>query len=533
MKSIQTFLEEFNYISFGEKPQILLQAWYNFFAIQHAQPKDSNELFQKLLKDLKELAEYVNSLSRDRPNFFDNNEDHYVQSKEYLENSSKEIAASNSNQEKEEPPQDSDIRQLIREECCIEVCDEQKQKMENTIIELVEICRQKELYCMNDNVDDLIESALNLKLLSINSQRQNKEQEVKNVVEQPTERRTRIVKSLQNFRVIHKSSTSLKDTSQIFSVYAVAPIFSTKEPEYSSSMGYEHPNTTPETESDEIIKSGVEELVPILNENEVTSEDKKECDISVCENPPICDDHSEIFSDSKNNDDIPSDDNNFEDIEYVKASLSDPEIVSLEEENVVYQEEEEVDLEDVFQIQDVILQSGNSLSDNFSLEFKTFCDHTEETRSGNTTTHANNSLPEYDSFCFEIEPDQERLIIVVKNDISNDSSNDPLLEEADLFLASDNSISLGIENFSYDSEGDIHFLEELLIDDSISFHVNESSESNFDNPSFPRPPPEPPDADFDFELDAGEEISVVMNTIVEFDVSNNENVDYFSFMFVI
>nr|GFD58304.1 hypothetical protein [Tanacetum cinerariifolium] len=84
---------------------------------------------------------------------------------------------------------DSDIRQLIREECCVEVSKEQKQKMEDTILELVKICRQKELLCIYDNVDDLIESALNTKLLSINSQcLDKKEQEVKNVVEQPTER---------------------------------------------------------------------------------------------------------------------------------------------------------------------------------------------------------------------------------------------------------------------------------------------------------------------------------------------------------
>nr|GFA71313.1 hypothetical protein [Tanacetum cinerariifolium] len=157
--------------------------------------------------------------------------------------------------------------------------------MENTILELVEICRQKQLLCMHNNVDDIIESALNSKLLSINSQRLNKEkQEVKNVMEQPTERRTHIEKSLQNFRVIHKSSISLKNMSQISPVHAVAPILSTKEPEYSPSMGYEHPNTTPETESDEIIKSGVEELIPILNKCEVTSKDKRECDVPVCEN---------------------------------------------------------------------------------------------------------------------------------------------------------------------------------------------------------------------------------------------------------
>nr|GFB84856.1 hypothetical protein [Tanacetum cinerariifolium] len=116
--------------------------------------------------------------------------------------------------------------------------------------------------------------------------------------QQPTERRTRIIESLQNFKVIHKSSTSLKNTSLISLVHAIAPIISTEEPEYSLSMGYNHLNTTLETKSDEIIKFGVKELVPILSENEVTSEDKRKCDILVCENSPICDDHSEIFSDS-------------------------------------------------------------------------------------------------------------------------------------------------------------------------------------------------------------------------------------------
>nr|GFB54991.1 hypothetical protein [Tanacetum cinerariifolium] len=60
-----------------------------------------------------------------------------------------------------------------------------------------------------------------------------------------------------------------------------------------------------------------------------------------------------------------------------------------------------------------------------------------------------------------------------------------------------------------DSEGDIRFLEALLSDDSIPFPNNESSESDFDNPSVPRPPPKPPDANF--ECDFGDEISVVMN----------------------
>nr|GEZ28440.1 hypothetical protein [Tanacetum cinerariifolium] len=253
-------------------------------------------------------------------------------------------------------------------------------------------------------------------------------------------------------------------------------VLSTKEPEHLLSMGYEHLSITPETEYDEVTESNAKNLLPIPSECEVALEDKRECDVPISENSPVCDNHSDIFFDSKIDDDISVYDDDFEDVEYVEASLPDPEIVSVEEENVVQQEEEEVNFEDISQIQDIVLcekllsitrlisnieslndnptsdrvlnsfASDNSILDNFSPEFETFCDHTKETRSGNTT-HANDSLPEYDSFCFEIEPDQERLINLVENDILDDSTNDPLLEEADLFLAADHSIPPGIENF--------------------------------------------------------------------------------------
>ncbi|GJT56726.1 hypothetical protein Tco_0991780 [Tanacetum coccineum] len=101
-------------------------------------------------------------------------------------------------------------------------------------------------------------------------------------------------------------------------------------------------------------------------------------------------------------------------------------------------------------------ESDTSLShlDNSLPEFETSSDHTEETRSGSTTTHANYSLPEYDSFLFEIEPDQEGLISI-------DNSNEPLLELPEF------------ESFHFDL-------------------------------SFPRPPPEPPDVEIclHFEPDA-------------------------------
>nr|GEV55928.1 hypothetical protein [Tanacetum cinerariifolium] len=320
-------------------------------------------------------------------------------------------------------------------------------------------------------------------------------------------------------------------------------------------MGYEHLSTIPEMESDEVIKSNVKNLVQIPSVYEGSFDNT--CDVPVCEDSSTFDVlnyHSEILSDS-NNDDTSSDDDAFEDIEYVEASLPDSELVSLEGENDVYQEEKEIDLEDIFQIHDVILhekllsincliadieflndnhtldrvlkssssfpifeKSDNSLSysDNSSPEFETFSDHTEETRSGSTTAHANNSPPEYDLFCFEIEPDQGSLTSVVMNDISDNSTNDPLLESIDLFLVSDNSIPTGIENIDYDSEGDIYFLEELFNNDSLP--LPEIELSNFDHhedPSFPHPLPKPPDVEIFFKPNSGVLTTNVVNGISE------------------
>nr|GEX33878.1 reverse transcriptase domain-containing protein [Tanacetum cinerariifolium] len=328
--------------------------------------------FKKLLKDLKELADYDQSRSTDSPIFLNDNEDYPVQNRESPENSSEENVVSKTNQE---PLQDSDIHQLI-EECSVEVP----------------------------------EHALDSKLLSINSQRLNKkEHEFKNVVEQPTGRRNRAEKSLQNFRVIHKSFISFKNTSQISSIHSIAPILSTKEPEYLLSMGYEHFSITPETKSDEVTETNAENLLPI---------------------PSKCED-------------------------------------------------------------------GNSQQEEIDI-----------------VTSSDDVLPPSD-------------------DNDDDSLDDLILGEADLFL-SDNSIPSGIENFADDPEGDIRFLGELLINDSILSH--KSYDSNFeDNPSIPRPPPEPPDIESFFDLNPdmiAEEISDNLNEDEHFNpggeifVSTNNKDDY-------
>nr|GEW75040.1 hypothetical protein [Tanacetum cinerariifolium] len=343
--------------------------------------------------------------------------------------------------------------------------------MEDTMLELVKICQEKEFLCIHDNVDDLIESALNSKILLINSNFQRldkKEQEVKNFVEQPAVRGNRSIQSLQNFRVVHKSSISFKNTYQISSIHTIAPILSTKEPEHLLSMGYEHLSITPETESDEVTESNAENLLPIPSECEVTLEDESKCDWPNFENIPVCD-NSDTFSDSKLDDDISVYNDDFKDIEYVEASLSDLEIVSLakengvEEENDAQQEEEEIDLEDISQIQDIVLREKLLSIIRLISNIESLNDNpTPITRSGKTT-YADNSFPEYDSFCFESEPDQERLINLVKNNIPDDSSNDPLLEEADLFLAFDNSIPPEIPVLMNEKDEDVDYSSFIFV----------------------------------------------------------------------
>ncbi|GJS80204.1 hypothetical protein Tco_0730085 [Tanacetum coccineum] len=93
----------------------------------------------------------------------------------------------------------------------------------------------------------------------------------------------------------------------------------------------------------------------------------------------------------------------------------------------------------------------DSEGDIHFLEFETFSDHKEETSSGTTTTHADNSLPEYDSFHFEIEPDQGELTNVVMETILGEPRvhmlnilpTQPTLDSD--FTPSDDSLGSGLE----------------------------------------------------------------------------------------
>ncbi|GKG45719.1 hypothetical protein Tco_0498165, partial [Tanacetum coccineum] len=84
-------------------------------------------------------------------------------------------------------------------------------------------------------------------------------------------------------------------------------------------MGDEHLDTIPETESDEFIKSSVEDLLPIPSESEGISDSM--CDVSFCDNSTSLEaskDLSYILLDSNDECSSSDDDSLYsEDIDYV------------------------------------------------------------------------------------------------------------------------------------------------------------------------------------------------------------------------
>nr|GEU87716.1 hypothetical protein [Tanacetum cinerariifolium] len=214
---------------------------------------------------------------------------------------------------------------------------------------------------------------------------------------------------------------------------AITPILSTKELDNSLSMGDEHLDTIPATESDEFIKSNVENLVPIPSETEGNPGNM--CDVPFHDNSSPLDVSKYQFEDfSDSNDDSTSiDDESFsiDNIEYVEASPPDSELVSLEVMEIVIPEVGGIDDDILLTIKDDILRekllninllianieaiidnptpssdfmtngSTTTRSDISLPDYETFYDdHVKKISSGSTTTHSDYSL--YDSFIFDL-----------------------------------------------------------------------------------------------------------------------------------
>nr|GFB84574.1 hypothetical protein [Tanacetum cinerariifolium] len=149
----------------------------------------------------------------------------------------------------------------------------------------------------------------------------------------------------------------------------------------SLSMGDEHLDTIPATKSDEVIKSSVENLIPIPSESEGILEHK--CDVPSHDNsPPLDVSKYQIEDFSEPNEEFSSiDDDSFsiDNIDYAEASPPDSELVSSE-------------------VMDIVIPEETNTFDNSLLECETFCFNVEEISSGSTTTPPDLSLPEYEVF---------------------------------------------------------------------------------------------------------------------------------------
>ncbi|GJX90600.1 hypothetical protein Tco_0343926 [Tanacetum coccineum] len=326
---------------------------------------------------------------------------------------------------------------------------------------LLEDCRQKELYCIHNNVDDLIKSTFNSKLLliNLNSQRFDKEkQEVKNIVEQATKRRTRITKCLKNFKVIHKESTiPLNKTPQISPVNAITHDLPTEEPEYSLSIGvYGILDTISETESDKVLKSSVENLVPILSEFEDFSDNESECDM------PVCDDFT-TFSNPHfdSNDDFSSSDESFskEDVLDEINSIGMNDCFNAESDLIESLHNRDTSIDSFHKI--------DSLFDEFADKLTLLKPISSEIDNSDFDSEGEIRLIEkllYDNS--SPRPPENLSIESFSPSPIPVEDIDSLMEEIDIFLTSDDSTPPGVES-DYDSEGDIFFLEELPKNDLV------------------------------------------------------------------
>nr|GEW74150.1 hypothetical protein [Tanacetum cinerariifolium] len=313
-------------------------------------------------------------------------------------------------------------------------------------------------------------------------------------------------------------------------------------------MWYEHLNTILETESNEIIESSAKSLVPIPSEYEVTFDDESECGV------PIKDESSPVFTTFSNP--IFDDNNDFTSSDDVLLSNED---VSIEDfkvySNPLFDDEEinfdEIDPHSFHAESDLIesLSNQNTLIDS-SLKFSyleeisselmptSVIDEERIRREHEEYISLMEKLLAINSFPHPLEDFHANTIVeTLPSSTIPVEDGDSLREEIDIFTSTNDLLPPCIESDDYDSEGDINFLKEFLVNDFISLPENKSSNfDHHDDPSFPRPHPKPLDVEFFFDFDSNskEVISDELNEDECFDpggeidaFANVEDNDYF------
>nr|GEZ68607.1 hypothetical protein [Tanacetum cinerariifolium] len=267
-----------------------------------------------------------------------------------------------------------------------------------------------------------------------------------------------------------ESSNPLEENiiSELPSYSAVTPT----EPIDSLSMGDEHLDIIPATESDEVIKSCVENLVP----NPSESNGENGCDV-----PAGFTTFSNVLFDDDYDSDS-SDDQSLSDEDYSFNAESDL-VGSMPNHDSSIIISSKIDsLFDEFAGELTLLKSFPSGID------ETNCHPEKEIRLTKRLLYDNSSP----------RPPEEIVYDISNADIESFSpslipnlDSDPLMEEIDLYFNPDDPMPLGIEEDDDDSERDMPILDKLLDNYSLSLPTNESY--HFDIPSPYRPPAKRPD----------------------------------------
>nr|GEX31372.1 hypothetical protein [Tanacetum cinerariifolium] len=261
-------------------------------------------------------------------------------------------------------------------------------------------------------------------------------------------------------------------------------------------MGNEHLDTILETESDEFIKSSVENLVPIPSE----SEGESECDVHAREEFTT---FLNILFDADYEFESSDDQSSFdEDVPEKKISnpLFDEEIIPMKIDQ--HHHNAESDLTESFRTHDsaiIISSKIDSLLDEFSGELallksippgidETDCDFEEEIRLIEKLLYDNSSPRPPEEF-FSANSDAKTESFSPSPIPFEDS--DSLMEEINLSFNPVYPMPPGIEDDDYDSKRDILISEDLPSNDTLS--IPEIESFHFDIPSFSRPLAKPPD----------------------------------------
>ncbi|GJV86073.1 hypothetical protein Tco_1525971 [Tanacetum coccineum] len=239
-----------------------------------------------------------------------------------------------------------------------------------------------------------------------------------------------------------ESSIPLKDIiiSGFPPCVAITPILFTEEPVDSLIREDEHLDTIPETESNKIIKSSVEDLVQNLSESEDSSDG--ECDL-----PPYDDsskNHDLTFSNPlfDIDEDFTSSDETFSEENVPNENFK---IFS----NPLFDLDEEITSTKVDQIDDEVLENTNSIP------------------------------PGIEYPCFNAESDLLESLLHRDTSINDSQKIDSSLDEFTGEFTLPHSIPSGIDDVNLDLEGDILFLESLHYDNSSP---RPPEKYNFENP---------------------------------------------------